>query len=266
MKKAILLLLTFVCLAMPFMPDVSYAQYNQTTIDTIVDKIYDLKEQYNRSDLVLHDVMDQVLIAKANNPKYRQVLQDIMGTMKNREWLIFKDWKVGWSKGDETDRPTYLELFADNTYTNVHMPKDGNFSTIYFDVDHNTANTTTKNLPFTMNGKIRNDIAYIEVIRDWDDNSYFLEWFNPWDTDFVYNVSEELWNVRLGLNKYVIRWYGKDHGYQRVYNLSYIKKWDPIMMQETDILACDNRDERFQGGLYSTRLDAETWRTIYELW
>ncbi len=77
----------------------------------------------------------------------------------------------------------------------------------------------------TIQGKVRSDIANIEVVRDWDGRVDTIDKFTPWDKDFSYNIGIKNWNMKLGGNAYLIRGYAKNAIYSALVTVVYLEPW-----------------------------------------
>lgn len=121
MKKTFLFLIVLASLGLPVL---THAAYSQATVDSIVDKIRSMQSQKNRSDKVLHDIMDKVVISKANDERYRPILQKVVAKMKQQEnYSVAQDeWSTSMSRLDNVFIQP-LELFAHYSNFSAEMPK-----------------------------------------------------------------------------------------------------------------------------------------------
>lgn len=87
---------------------------------------------------------------------------------------------------------------------------------------------------FTLTWFILNDVEKIEIIWDWDMDSFFLNKYKPWDNEFIYNISSKLWNLKTWMNRYLIRWYSKKWIYEELFNLLYFDYNDSYILKEVE--------------------------------
>lgn len=107
---------------------------------------------------------------------------------------------------------------------NITMPRDNNISYIYLkDKQFWNSNSWIKSdSEIILKWKIINSVEFIEIIWDGNMQRVFLDDYIPWDWNFIYNISENIWNLVEWKNKYLIRWYAYwDKVYERILHLEY---------------------------------------------
>lgn len=117
----------------------------------------------------------------------------------------------------------------------LELPINNNISSIYFDSSEaNSSEFVSDSGIYSIQGKVINTLDTIEVIRDGDNKSYFLQQFQAGDQKFTYNIAPRLWNISSGTNYYLIRWYRSPNlVFERIFTVHYRTRDQDIILQES---------------------------------
>lgn len=223
---------------------------------------------------------DTILIALLNLEKdtSKKILKSLIGYLLNAIEIDDPD-----ATSKHIDRELYntYAIPKDLSYTydfHTHeKPLRGNWSNIIlnpriwwssgrwwrWEVEWTTRYQTS--IPqITLQWDVRTDVEYVEVIRDGDGESYFLEKYEPWSQEFTYGIDKKYGNIKNGVNNYLVRTYTKSRMFQSIYSLTYIDSENDSVYGEKIVdreeTISTEREKKRADECYPTKDDLEKMR------
>lgn len=232
------------------------AQKDIKTIGTIISnswtenlewKIFD-----NNNILESKNINKEIFVNKWKNSNVKDEWENICFNEKYKE-------KESFYKKYNFPIPKKLE-YSLNLWK-WKCPKYKNSSKIFIKTSNNNTYWKTMNWEFIIDWLILNNVEKIEVIWDWNMESYFLNKYIPWKSNFTYNISTKFWNIKVWTNKYLIRWYSKNFVFEKLFTLDYYDFSKNVVLKKIDKIVFNYDYNNWNSNIWYVKKD-----NIYNLW